>query len=89
MNQKFLFVAVTHGYEQKNPVCDKNLAENHEIFEIFTKYLMIFSQILATNRNFLFVAVSHGYEQEFLVRSRESWLPTKNPKYAKHEFGTT
>ena len=28
MNQKFL----SHGYEQKIPICDMNLAENHQIF---------------------------------------------------------
>ena len=28
----FLLIVITHGYEQKIPVCDKNLAENYQIF---------------------------------------------------------
>ena len=70
-NKKVLFIAITHGYEQKIPVFDKNLAENHQIFADFNKYLSIFSQILVTNWNFLFVAMSDGYEQDFFVRSHE------------------
>ena len=62
---------MTHGYEQKIPVCDKNMAENHQIFDDFTKYLIIFSQILVTIWNYLFVAMNHGYEHEFFVHSRE------------------
>ena len=70
-NKKVLFVAITHGYEQKISVCDKNLAENAQIFGKISKYLVIFSQILVKNRNFLFVAMSNGYEQYFFVCSHE------------------